>query len=63
MSLPPVRVGVLGCAAAVEYALLGPALATGALSVEAVASRDLDRAVAYGRKHAIPRWYGIGLRN
>jgi predicted dehydrogenase len=58
MSIPPVRVGVLGCAAVVEYALLGPARVTGALSVEAIASRDLDRAVAYGRRHAIPRWYG-----
>lgn len=49
----PVRFGVLGCARVVDYGLIAPARETGAATVAALASRDLERATAYAAQHGI----------
>jgi predicted dehydrogenase len=52
-----VRFGVLGAAAVVPYALLGPSRVVGGASIEAIAARDPLRAAAFARTHQIPRVY------
>lgn len=52
-----VRIGILGCAAVAEYALIAPAREDTGIIVEAVASRDLRRARDYAQRNGISRVY------
>ena len=53
-SSSPIRIGVLGAAAIVPVALMGPARAIPEVQVAAVAARDPKRAQAFARRHKIP---------
>src|SRR5829696_5386583 len=50
----PIRIGVLGAAAIVPVALMGPARAIPEVQVAAVAARDPKRAQAFARRYKIP---------
>ena len=50
----PIRMGVLGAAAIVPVALMGPARSVPEVKVTAIAARDPKRAQAFARRHAIP---------
>lgn len=52
------RIGILGTARIAERALIAPARAVPAVSVAAVAARDLSRAEAYAGRHEIPVAFG-----
>jgi predicted dehydrogenase len=54
----PVRIGIVGAARITARALISPARAVPAVSVAAVAARDLPRAQAYAVRHGIPVAYG-----
>jgi predicted dehydrogenase len=49
------RIGILGAARIAPTAVVKPAARTGRASVDAVAARDRAKAVAFARKHRIPR--------
>ncbi|MEM6705927.1 MAG: Gfo/Idh/MocA family oxidoreductase [Acidobacteriota bacterium] len=51
----PLRIGTLGTARITPKALLQPAGAQSGVSVAAVAARDVDRARAWAREHAVPK--------
>src|SRR5512134_1625297 len=51
----PIRMGVLGAAAIVPLALIGPAKAVPEAQIAAIAARDPQRAQAFARRHHIPR--------
>ena len=55
MATPPLRIGVLGAARIVPFALLGPARDVPEVTVAAIAARDPRRAAAMARRHGIPR--------
>jgi predicted dehydrogenase len=54
---PPatLRVGILGAARIAPWAVIGPARRLPRVEVAAVAARDPARALAFSRRHAIPR--------
>lgn len=51
---PPIRMGVLGAAAIVPVAMIGPARSIPEVQVTAIAARDPKRARAFARRHKIP---------
>ena len=56
--MPPIRIGTLGTSRIATPALLEPAADLPAVTVTAVAARDLDRAQAFALRHGIPKAYG-----
>ncbi len=56
--MPPIRIGTLGTSRIATPALLEPAAHLPAVTVTAVAARDLDRAQAFALRHGIPKAYG-----
>jgi predicted dehydrogenase len=52
------RIGVLGCARVVPYALVAPARQTPGVEVEAIASRSLDKARTVAAALGVPRAHG-----
>jgi predicted dehydrogenase len=54
----PLRIGVLGCAGVVDYALLAPARSDGAIEVTAIASRTAERAAEYATRQGIAHSHG-----
>jgi predicted dehydrogenase len=53
-----IKIGILGAARIAGRALVAPAAAVPAVSVAAIAARDLSRAEAYAGKHGIPAAFG-----
>jgi predicted dehydrogenase len=51
----PIRIGILGAAAIVPSAIIGPARNVPEVQVNAIAARDPKRAEKFARKHHIPR--------
>jgi len=49
-----IRIGVLGAAKVAEYALIPPVADNDGAIISAVASRSVERAQAYAKKHSIP---------
>jgi predicted dehydrogenase len=56
--MQPLRIGVLGAARIVPFAVLGPARETAEVSVPALAARDLRRAQRFAASHGIARTFG-----
>src|SRR5215207_6212922 len=54
-SSSPIRMGVLGAAAIVPVALMGPARSIPEVQVTAIAARDPQRARSFARRYKIPR--------
>jgi predicted dehydrogenase len=57
-ALKPVRIGVLGCAGVVGYALMSALPEVPDAVVGAIASRDIVKARAFASDHGIPTAYG-----
>ena len=55
MTSTAVRFGILGAARIAPAALIRPARSNAEVTVEVVAARDRDKAVAYATRHRIPR--------
>ena len=53
-----IRIGVLGTARVVPYALLGPAKTTQGVEVRAIASRTLRGAEEFAQRHELPSAFG-----
>jgi len=49
-----IRIGILGAAKVAEYALIPPVADNDGAIISAVASRSVERARVYAKKHAIP---------
>jgi predicted dehydrogenase len=58
MDIRPVRLGILGCGAVADYAIVEPARNSDAITVDAVASRTIERAAAWAKERGIPRFFG-----
>jgi len=54
----PIKFGILGAAKIAPAALILPAKSHPEVEVYAVAARDENRAVAFGKKYGIPKAYG-----
>lgn len=54
----PIRIGILAAANVAHYALVEPAKRNGAVSVDAVASRDISRAQSFAQEYSIGKAYG-----
>lgn len=52
-----IRVGILGCATIVEFALINPSRSIPELELYAIASRQFDKATAYATKFRITKAY------
>jgi predicted dehydrogenase len=50
----PMRIGVLGCASVVDYALVAPSRAERTITVAAVASRGAAKAEQFARERGNP---------
>src|SRR5215469_12782410 len=55
--MEPLRVGILGAARIVPYALIRPARQVAQVSVYGVAARDVTRARRFAQKHLIPQTF------
>lgn len=55
MSADPIRVGIVGAARVARYALIRPAPRVPAVSVQAIASRDPQRAREFAQRFGVPR--------
>lgn len=53
----PIKFGILGAANIAPSALINPAKSHPEATVYAVAARDINKAVAYGKKHGIEKIY------
>lgn len=51
----PVRLGILGCAAVSEYAIIAPSRLDAGTVVAAAASRDIEKARKFARQHGIDK--------
>ena len=58
MDIRPVRLGILGCGAVADYAIVEPARSSDAITVDAAASRTIERAAAWAKERGIPRFFG-----
>ncbi|HEU4360354.1 MAG TPA: Gfo/Idh/MocA family oxidoreductase [Mycobacterium sp.] len=58
MTVPTLRIGVLGAAAITPHSLIKPARDNLEVEVAAVAARDVARAKTYAKKHGIARVHG-----
>lgn len=54
----PLRIGVLGCASVVDYALVAPSRVDEAVAVVAVASRSASKAETFAAQRGIPHSHG-----
>jgi predicted dehydrogenase len=54
----PIKFGILGAANIAPPALINPAKSHPEVIIYAVAARDKNRAVAYGKKYGIEKIYG-----
>lgn len=52
------KFGILGAAQIAPSALIIPAKSHGEVEIYAIAARDEERAVSYGKKFGIPKIYG-----
>jgi len=58
MTMPPLRIGVLGAARIAPFAIISPAREIEGVTVTGIAARDEARAKAFAAKHGIAKAYG-----
>ena len=54
----PLRIGILGAAQIVPFAIIDPAKSHPDVEVYAIAARDIAKAEKFAKKHRIKRWFG-----